>query len=57
MTTDRNSVPKTQDFIYATFTEVVCPVCEDSAIFNLKADAQQWARTHKADHIYSGGTK
>lgn len=45
------SVPRSQDFIYASFVEVVCPLCDEGALFDTKADARQWARGHKADHI------
>ncbi len=43
--------PRSQDFIYAAFTEVVCPTCDAGAIFGTKAEAKVWARNHKFDHM------
>jgi hypothetical protein len=64
--TTTSTVPKTQDFkyfyigAYGTFIEVVCPVCEDSSVFSIEANAKQWARMHKFEHVWSwsaGATK
>jgi hypothetical protein len=45
-----SQVPRSQDFVYASFVEVLCPVCEESSLWPTKAAAKQWARDHKWDH-------